>query len=168
MESYIGEIRQFAFDFAPKNWAFCDGQELSIASNQALYTIIGTTYGGNGTTTFKLPDLRGRTPIHSNNGQGGGAPLGQSAGAETTTLSLNQIPTHSHFLLAAESSATATSPTGNLLGIPAAQNLYSPTISATPLASAATGGAGQSFDRRQPYLTVQFCICVAGIYPPRD
>lgn len=162
---FIGQISIFAGNFAPRGWAFCSGQLLAIAQNTALFSILGTTYGGNGQTTFALPDLRGRVPISA--GQGPGLSpyqLGQIAGAENTTLLVNNLPAHSHGIAASSGDQTTNRPTNGYL---AAGNRYSTTGNAA-MAPTANAGAGQPFNNVQPYLTVNFIIALEGIFPSRN
>lgn len=168
MEPFIGMIVQFGGNFAPRGWAFCDGQLLPVSSNQALFSILGTTYGGDGRTTFALPDLRGRVPIHPGNGPGlSSYRLGEKSGHESVTLTVSNMPSHNHNFMGIEGDAKADSPTGNILG---KSTIYS---GGTPSAALASGvvqntGGNQSFDVRQPYLCVNFIIALVGIYPSRD
>ncbi len=168
-EAFVGEITIFAGDFAPAGWAFCDGSLLPIAENEALFSLIGTTYGGNGQTTFALPNLQGRVPIHMGQGPGLSArPLGQTGGTETVTLTPPQLPAHTHALLAAQGTATSSSPS-NLQLAQTAQPLYAtsnPTDFHAQSISAA--GGGQAHENRQPSLVLNFIICLVGIYPARS
>lgn len=168
-ESYVGEIRLFGGNFAPRGWALCDGTSLSIAQNDTLFALIGTTYGGDGVSTFNLPDLRGRLPIHMSTVN----PIGQSAGSENVTLGTSQIPSHGHALTASGTLATSPDPEG---AFPAAttgpaQVLYGPLASATapfaPAAIAASGG-NQPHNNLQPTLCVSFIISLFGIYPSQS
>jgi microcystin-dependent protein len=166
-QPFIGEIRMFAGTFVPLNWAFCDGTQLAISGNEVLFQVIGTTYGGNGTTNFALPDLRSRVPVH----QGAGSVIGQVAGSETVTLTSAQLPAHSH-VLQSSNTAPSVSPTNNL---PAATvsaagtcDIYGPaTARQTHLnpASILPDGGGQPHNNIQPYLTVNFIIALNGIFP---
>ena len=170
-DPYIGEIRVFGFNFAPVNWAFCHGQLVPIDQFDALFTLIGTTYGGDGVTTFALPDMRGRIPIHQ--GQGTGLSpytIGQIAGTESVTLTTQQLPSHGHSLLASVSGTRTTAPTNNVLGSGEA-DIYNRDTTATLAASSsavATSGGGQPHANIQPSLGVNFCICVFGIFPSRN
>lgn len=164
---FIGQIMMVGFNFAPRGWAFCDGQLLPIAQNQALFALLGTTYGGNGTTTFALPDLRGRVPIHKDQGPGlSNYSLGQMGGAERVTLTTNEMPTHSHSINASTNEATDTQPTGKYL---ATGNAYTNTANTTMNSNAAalTGG-NQSHENRQPFLVINFVIALQGIFPSRN
>jgi microcystin-dependent protein len=161
---YVGEIRMFPGNFAPSGWAFCDGSLLSIASNTVLFQLIGTTYGGNGQSTFALPDLRGRAPNH----QGSGFVVGQSAGVETVTLTPNQLPIHSHLPQAAASAAgnPANSPLRNVwsnwTGGPF--SLTAPAVSMSPSAIGADGGS-QPHDNMVPFQAINFIISLFGVFP---
>ena len=162
-QPYVGEIRMFAGTFAPAGWLFCDGQLLPIAENETLFQLIGTSYGGDGQTTFALPDLRGRLPVH----QGNGFTLAQSGGDEQIALTVQQLPVHSHALLASAQNATLATPATYTLARTKAINLYSTVAPNGALASAAIGpgGAGQPHDNLQPYLCVHFIISLFGIFP---
>ena len=162
----------FGFNFAPQGWAFCNGQLLPISQNQALFALLGTTYGGDGQITFALPDLRSRVPIHQ--GQGAGLSfyqLGQKDGVEQVSLSVDQLPTHGHALSCQTAGGNAQTPAGNFLAVDASglTALYSATKNATMSASA-IGNTGQSkgHTNLQPYTTLNFCIALAGIFPSRD
>lgn len=165
-QPYVGEIRMFAGNFAPAGWMFCEGQILSIAENDTLFNLIGTTYGGDGQSTFALPDLRGRAPVHS----GPAFLFSQSLGQESVALSLNQMPNHSHNAMAA-TNATAAKPTGAIVGDPgAAIPIYHPATglgAVQPLVSTTLQptGSGQPHENRQPYLCVDFIISLFGIFP---
>jgi microcystin-dependent protein len=172
-EPFIAEIIMFGGNFAPRNWAFCDGQLLSISQNQALFSLIGTYYGGDGQVTFALPDLRGRVPIHF--GQGPGLPgysLGERAGAATTTLTSANLPAHTHSVAPPANTGEGqnTQPDG---AVPAAGEMptqpyagsSNTTMASYPTSSA---GANQPFNNMPPYLAVSFIICLAGVYPSRS
>jgi microcystin-dependent protein len=165
-QPYVGEIRMFAGTFAPAGWAFCDGQLLSIAENDVLFQLIGTTYGGDGQTTFALPDLRGRIPVH----QDVGFALAEAGGQESVTLMAQQIPPHSHDLLASTQSANTSVPTGHVLAQTNALHLYSNTPPNVAMASQAIGVAGgsQPHDNMQPFLCVSFIISLFGIFPSQS
>lgn len=161
-QPYVGEIRMFGGNFAPTGWRFCDGTPLPISENETLFQLIGTTYGGDGQSTFNLPDLRGRIPIH----QGNGFILAETGGAEQVTLTVNQIAAHSHPLLASNSAATAKTPAGALFGI-AQGDVYSSGFTPTNMSAqsiTATGGS-QPHTNFQPYLCVNFIISLFGIFP---
>lgn len=163
-QPYVGEIRMFAGNFAPAGWMFCEGQLLPISENETLFQLIGTTYGGDGESTFALPDLRGRIPIH----QGNGFILAETGGAEEITLTANQIPAHSHPLLASETAATANSPQGNLPAEATSRIYRAPGGTLSAMAPAAIGpvGGSQPHTNFQPYLCVDFIISLFGIFPP--
>ena len=178
-EPYIGQITLFAGNFAPRGWAFCQGQILSIAQNTALFSILGTTYGGNGQTTFALPDLRGRTPIGQ--GQGPGLPsvtLGEMAGSPTQTLTISQIPAHTHAgqvqISASNAAGTTTTPEGNYQAASSTRDsLYAAAANTTMNSNAAqvtigAVGGNQPHDNMQPYLGLNYIIALQGLYPPRD
>jgi microcystin-dependent protein len=171
MDPFIGEIRLFGGNFAPVGWATCDGQLLSISQYTALFSILGTTFGGNGTTTFGLPDLRGRAPIHTGAGPGL-APyaLGQAAGTENVQLLANQLPAHTHALNAYNGAGNKTTVAGSLLANGAKPDYYSDQPASTTLNPAAIGsaGGGAPVSILQPYLTVTFIIALQGIYPSRS
>ncbi|MFO0747720.1 MAG: tail fiber protein [Myxococcota bacterium] len=167
-EPFIGQIIATGFNFAPRGYANCDGQLLSIQQNTALFSLLGTTYGGNGVTTFGLPDLRGRVPIHQ--GQGPGLSprvIGEVGGEENHVLSLGELPTHTHVVNASSGGATSTSPTGNVLAGGAA---YSENGADTTLApqSISTTGSNQGHNNLQPFLVVNYCIALNGIFPSRN
>ena len=162
-QPYVGEIRMFAGNFAPAGWMFCDGQLLPISENETLFQLIGTTYGGDGQSTFALPDLRGRVPVH----QGNGLILAESGGVEEVTLTVNQIPVHSHPLLASAGPGSENNPGGNVTGESAAVKVYvseAPTASLNAAAVATVGGS-QPHTNFQPYLCVDFIISLFGIFP---
>ena len=169
-EPFVGEIRIFAGNFAPSGWMFCSGQLLSIAQNDVLFTLIGTTYGGDGQSTFGLPDLQGRVPIHQGQGPGlSNRTLAERAGVESVTLTTNMIPTHVHSQLGSGGSATDTQPSGNLLAtvtsdidIPGAPTNQLQQNAVTP-----TGGS-QPHANMQPYLGLSFIISLFGIYPSQN
>jgi microcystin-dependent protein len=162
-QPYVGEIRMFAGNFAPAGWMLCDGQLLPISEFETLFNLIGTTYGGDGQSTFALPDLRGRIPIH----QGGGFALAQTGGAEEITLTLSQIATHAHSFQGSTSAANNTNPGGNVVAQASTFFPYlnaAPTTPMAPTAIASTGGS-QPHTNFQPYLCVNFIISLFGIFP---
>lgn len=165
---FIGEIKMFGGNFAIQNWAFCDGSLLPIDQNDALFSLLGTTYGGNGQTTFALPDLRGRVPIHSGTGPGlSNYVLGQIGGVESVTLTASQIPPHNHNVLAGNG-ATAPIAGGYLNN---ASAIYSPPDSTVVMKSSSTavdGGGNQPHSNLQPFLTINFIISLFGIYPTQN
>jgi microcystin-dependent protein len=153
----------FAGNFAPVGWMFCEGQLLPISENETLFQLIGTTYGGDGESTFALPDLRGRIPIH----QGNGFILAETGGAEEITLTVNQIPAHSHPLLASTATATNATPSGNVLGNQTLAQMYIEDVTNTNLSpnTAGSTGGSQPHTNFQPYLCVNFIISLFGIFP---
>lgn len=161
-QPYVGEIRMFAGNFAPAGWMFCEGQLLPISENETLFQLIGTTYGGDGESTFALPDLRGRIPIH----QGNGFILAETGGAEEITLTVNQIAAHSHPLLGSGGSASDKSPGSNVLAGTTFDAYVAavPNLNLSPQAVAPTGGS-QPHTNFQPYLCVDFIISLFGIFP---
>lgn len=161
-QPYVGEIRMFAGNFAPAGWQFCEGQLLPISENEALFQLIGITYGGDGQSTFALPDLRGRIPIH----QGNGFILAETGGAEEITLTSSQIPAHSHVLLGSTAIANSTTPQGNVFAA-AFQDVYVEDITQQMLSPAAISpvGGSQPHTNFQPYLCVNFIISLFGIFP---
>lgn len=177
-EPFIAEIIMFAGNFAPRGWAFCQGQILSIAQNTALFSLLGTTYGGNGQTTFALPDLRGRVPVGT--GQGPGLPnviLGEVSGSPTHTLIANEMPAHNHVISGNTSGlANSASPGGNSLGIgvvPSTNtpvNMYNSAAPSTPMNAQSVGIAGgnQPHNNMQPYLGMNYIIALEGIFPSRN
>ncbi|NVB39024.1 phage tail protein [Pseudenhygromyxa sp. WMMC2535] len=170
MEPFIGQIIIFAGNFAPRGWAMCHGQLLSISENTALFSILGTTYGGNGKTTFGLPDLRGRVPISAGDGPGLSVhTLGQKSGAEQVTLSAANMPSHNHSLNVFSGDAKQSSASGNVLG-DAQTQVYSsdsPNATASEHAIANTGGS-QPVSTMQPYLAINYIIALQGLYPSRS
>jgi len=163
-EPYLSEIRIFSFNFAPKGWAFCNGQLLPINQNQALFALLGTTYGGNGQTTFALPNLRGRVPIHMGNGH----TLGEAAGSTSVTVNIQQLPTHIHALQATNNNGAVGNPTGAFLG--GVNNMYLDPTSLTTMApgSVSSVGGSQPHNNMMPYLTLNFIIALQGIFPSRN
>lgn len=165
---FLGEIRIFPYNFAPRGWAQCDGQLLSIAQNTALFSLLGTTYGGNGTTTFGLPELRGRVPMHRGQGPGlSNYDLGQISGTETVTLTQSNMPAHGHLASANNGAASATRPAGNF---PAGGGSYATASDGSTLNAAfiQNTGGNQPFNNIQPYLVLNFCIAQEGIFPSRN
>ncbi len=169
-DPYLGEIIMFAGNFAPRGWAFCDGQLLPISSYTALFSLLGTTYGGDGRTTFALPDLRGRFPMHPGNGPGlSSRRQGQIGGSETNTLTPGQLPSHSHSInLASANEGDQTSPAGNSLAISDDRNYVNDPSPAPSGGSTGNIGNSQSVNNMPPYNTVQFIIALVGVYPSRS
>jgi len=171
-EPLIGEIKMFGGNFAPRGWALCDGQLLAISQNNALFSILGTTYGGDGRTTFGLPDLRGRTPIHAGNGPGlTTRRLGAKSGSETNTLLVGDLPSHSHTINAVMEDGNQSLPTGNLpAGTKLLDTEYSDAGGNTTMNAAMVNstGNGTAVNNMQPYLTVNYIIALVGIFPSRN
>jgi microcystin-dependent protein len=163
-DPFLGEIRMFAFDYLTPGWAMCNGQVLSISQNQALFSLLGTTYGGNGQTTFGIPDLRGRVPIHF----GSLHALGEVSGQEAHTLTIAELPAHTHFAQASTTDAETNVPS-NSAYLGAVNNTYAPAsnlVAMGPTELSFTGGS-QPHPNMQPYLVVSFCIALQGIFPSR-
>ena len=162
-EPFLSEIRIMSFVFAPKGWALCNGQLLPINQNQALFSLLGTTFGGDGRVNFALPDLRGRTPIHV----GGGHTLGERGGEQAHTLSIAELPTHTHVLNGTSNDGNVVVPNGNLLAKAAPANPYhtSTNLGAMNAASISNVGGSQAHLNMQPFLTLSFCIALQGIFP---
>lgn len=176
-QPFLGEIRAFGFAFAPKGWAMCNGQLLPINQNQALFSLLGTNYGGNGTTNFQLPDLRGRAALSFGQGPGlSNYVIGEPTGTETVTLLATQMPQHNHLWAANSAAADAIAPAGNFLAgaidsAGTAQKTYGPAGGATvPLATTmlTTVGNNAAHQNMQPYLVVNYCIALQGIFPSRN
>ena len=170
-DPYTGEIRMFAGNFPPSGWAFCDGSTMPIDQNEALFTLIGTTYGGDGQVTFNLPDLRGRVPVHQGQGPGlSNYVLGQTGGVESVTLTTQQIPQHTHALLATTSAGTQVNPGGNLLSNSQGPQPYiqeSPDGNLNPAAMSPSGGS-QPHDNLQPFLAINFILSLFGFFPTQS
>jgi len=165
-QPFLGEIKLVSFNFAPKGWALCTGQLMPINQNQALFSLLGTTYGGNGQTTFGLPDFRGRAPLHV----GGGLIQGQNGGEENHTLINSEMSAHVHVPVGASTQpVNATTPVGNMCGVLANNNLYSAAVNAAmnPQAVGNVGGS-QPHPNVQPYLCVNFIVAIQGIFPSRN
>ncbi len=178
MEGYIAQIIMFGGNFAPRNWAFCDGQSLLIASYTALFSLLGTSFGGDGRTTFALPDMRGRVSIHPGTGPGlSSYNLGARGGSERVTLTLANLPSHNHIatttINAVAGQATQSSPAGNFLAV-APDEVYAATGSTAAMNAAsaqttvAAAGGSQAFSVMQPYLAVNYIICLFGTFPSRN
>jgi microcystin-dependent protein len=171
-DPFVAEIRIFPFDFAPKGWAFCDGQLLPLSQNTALFSLLGTTYGGDGRSTFALPNLQGRASMHP--GQGPGLSphgLGETGGSETVLLSESAVPAHSHTMMAQSNPAGTKTPTGNAVARPARGTPYAPAsanVVAMSSQALAPAGGQTPHNNMMPYLTVRFCIALQGVFPPRS
>ena len=165
-DPFISEIRVMGFNFPPKGWAQCNGQILPINQNQALYSLIGTTYGGNGTTTFALPDMRGRVPLHFGNG----FPLGQHGGESSHTLTLQETPAHGHTLNGTSTAANTNVPdnTGYLATVNNTYTGSSANLTAMAAGEVGSTGGSQPHENNQPYLTLNYCIALIGIFPSRN
>lgn len=164
-DPFLGEVRAVSFGYAPKGWATCDGQLLPINANQALFSLLGTTYGGDGRTTFALPDLRGRAAVHT----GSATQLGQRGGEEAHTLSAAELPAHSHSLTASNQRASLDDPSGATWASAASGNMYAGAAAGAMAPTAlATAGGGQPHNNMQPSLVVNYVIALVGIYPSRD
>ena len=168
-EPFLAEIQIIAFNFAPRGWAYCDGQILPINQNQSLYSLLGTTYGGDGRTTFGLPDLRGRVPIHVSPSHS----LGQKSGAETVTLNTAQIASHDHVMAATDADATTGSPSAALyagaaapLGTP--YSATNPTLDTQLNANSIQPAGNAAHENMQPFLTLGYCIALQGLFPSRN
>jgi microcystin-dependent protein len=167
-QPYVGEIRMFAGNFPPNGWMFCEGATLPISENDVLFQLIGTTYGGDGEETFNLPNLASRVPVHFGTGPDGTTyQIGEMAGTEQETLSVQQIPIHSHSLLASSAPGTETTVSGNLTGQPLTKRIYAPaTAPAAMNASAVTpAGGSQPHENTQPFLCINFIISLFGVFP---
>jgi microcystin-dependent protein len=167
MDQYLSEIRIFSFNFAPRGWALCNGQLMPITANQALFSLIGTTYGGNGTTNFALPNLQGKSAVHT----GSGFALGQTAGEAAHSLSQGEIPPHNHTVMASSTIPDTGAPAGNYFATTTGYNVYSTTATTGAVMAAGalgTTGASQPHENMSPYLTVCFGIALTGIYPSRN
>lgn len=172
-DPFVAEIRIFPFNFAPRGWAWCDGQLLPLSQNTALFSLLGTTYGGNGKSNFALPNLQGRAPMHP--GQGPGLSLhdlGETGGSDTVSLIESEIPSHSHALMSLPGPANRTSPIGNSIARSTGGNPYLPASPQPPLVamsemSIPPAGGDQPHNNLQPYLTFYFCIALQGVFPPR-
>lgn len=170
-EPFVGEIRMFGGNFAPRGWAFCDGQLLAVSQNDALFSLLGTIYGGDGRTTFGLPDMRGRLPIHSGDGPGlSKRRLGAKGGGEKVTLTVNQLPSHTHPLKASQNPATVSNPQGAVLGAGNGVEMYTGDAADSNFASSAVTSVGgsRSHTNLMPFLCINFIIALFGIYPSRN
>ena len=161
-EPFLSEIRIMSFSFAPKGWALCDGQSLPINQNQALFSLLGTTFGGDGRVNFALPDLRGNVPIHVGNGH----ILGEKSGNQSVTLNIQQLPTHTHPLNALDTSGTLGNPKSNLLAqVANAYTQMAGNLTTLSPATVSNVGGNQAHQNMQPFLTLSFCIALQGIFP---
>jgi len=171
-EPYLGEIRMFAGTFAPRGWALCEGNLLAISQNDALFSLLGTIYGGDGRTTFGLPDLRGRVPIHYGNGPGlSNRRIGTKTGAENVTLTTNELPSHTHSIKVSSDIASSSSPAGNTLGRSTSMDAFigNETLNTSLSTDSITQvGGSQSHNNLQPFLVINFIIALVGIYPSRN
>lgn len=170
-DPFVAEIRIFGFNFAPRGWAFCDGQLLPLSQNTALFSLVGTTYGGNGQSNFALPNLQGNAPMHP--GQGPGLSLhdlGETGGSETVSLLASEIPSHSHSLTTSTSDGTDQQAGNELFAGGVGVAMYAAPAALTSLSGNAVTPAGgdQPHNNMQPYLTLNFCIALQGVYPPRS
>lgn len=168
---FIGEIRMFGGNFAPLNWAYCNGALIPISQNDALYVLLGTTYGGDGVNTFALPNLSGRTPVHQGQGLGlSNYVIGQVGGTENVTLNVNQYPAHTHTLLASSDAGTLPGPGNDVLAGSTTMKAYTDlaaNVSLNPAALSSSGGS-QPHDNMQPFLCISFIICLFGIFPSQN
>ena len=165
-QPFVGEIRMFGGTFAPAGWLLCQGQTVAISENEILFQLIGTTYGGDGISTFNMPNLSGRVPVH----QTSNFPIGQSAGVETVTLTTQQLPVHSHPMSASLNTAGANTVTGNVVGQVGATQIYREVPAASPMASQASTAVGgnQPHDNMQPFLCINFIISLFGVFPSQN
>lgn len=169
MDPFVAEIRIFPFNFAPKGWAFCDGQIIPLSQNTALFSLLGTTYGGDGKSNFALPNLQGSAPMHPGQGQGLSLhDLGETGGSETVSLLESEIPSHTHTLNASAGDATEQGPGNQLFANGIGVGAFATPGGLTQLAQVvAPAGGDQPHNNMQPYLTLNFCIALQGVYPPR-
>ncbi len=170
-DPFVGEIRMFAGTFAPRSWAFCDGQLLAISGNEALFSLLGTTYGGDGRTTFGLPDLRGRLPIHAGTGPGlTPRQLGAKGGSEQAQVNVNQLPAHTHPMQVSSDVSDTANPGSNVTARPTSVDLYIEEPPNTDMSGSAitSVGGGQPHDNVMPFLAVNFIIALVGIFPSRN
>jgi len=164
-DPFFGEIQIYAFDFAPRGWAMCNGQLLPINQNQALFSLLGTNFGGNGQTTFALPDLRGRVAVSSPSFSS----VGLAAGEMSHTLTINELPAHGHPMQASSGAANASTPGGHVLATAEAAAYESPSTSVVMASTAVVNaGGGQAHENRQPFLVLNFCIALTGVFPSRS
>lgn len=168
--SYVGEIRMFAGNFAPNGWAMCSGQGLPISEYEALFSLLGTSFGGDGVNSFNLPDLRGRVPIHMGTNAGTVFEIGQTSGVEQVTLTVQQLPVHNHAFMASSSPGTANTGSANLTAEPPQLKIYEESSANVNLNAAAinTVGGSQPHENMQPYLVITFIISLYGIFPTQS
>ncbi|MCP1308603.1 phage tail protein [Paenibacillus tyrfis] len=162
-EPFLGEIRLFAFTFAPEGWAFCDGQLLPISQNQALFSLLGTTYGGNGSTTFALPDLRGRVAIH----RSADFTQGQTGGEVSHTLTISELPSHTHQAIGSSDAANSVLPVNSTWALADSLTYNQSGNSQLSPAAISSVGGNQPHNNMQPFLVLNYCIALRGIFPPR-
>jgi microcystin-dependent protein len=170
MDPFVAEIRIFPFNFAPKGWAFCNGQILPLSQNTALFSLLGTTYGGDGKSNFALPNMQGRAPMHPAQGPGLSLhDLGETGGSETVTLLQSEIPVHTHAMSVSSQLGTENAPGGQKFAMGDGINLFAPAAALAPMAGSALAPAGgaQPHNNMQPYLTLNFNIALQGVFPPR-
>lgn len=171
-QPFVGEIRMFGGSFAPAGWAFCQGQLMPISENETLYNLIGTIYGGDGQETFGLPDLQGRVPVHA--GQGPGISqtyqLGEKGGVESVTLTTQQIPIHTHAMIASTGVASQTNPGGNLISQSTQATIYIEDVASANMSAGSVGpiGGSQPHENMQPYLCINYIISLFGIFPQQN
>jgi microcystin-dependent protein len=165
---YVGEVRLVGFNFAPIDWSLCNGQLIPISQNETLYNLIGTTYGGDGQSTFGLPNLQSRIPIHSGSNGANTYVIGQTGGVETVTLNINQYPSHTHSLMASTNSTGSSTPTSNVVN--GGLTAYTADTPATPMLAAMVGNSGgnQPHNNLQPYLAMNWIIALYGVYPSQN
>jgi len=166
-QPFVGEIRMFAGSFAPAGWAMCNGAPMPISQNETLFTIIGTTYGGDGQETFDLPNLCGRAPVHQGTGTGQNYQMGESAGVESVTLTVQQIPQHSHPLFASTANALDNAPTNNIPAAGISTKMYTEDVANQAMAANSISpiGGSQPHENMQPYLVITFIISLFGLFP---
>jgi microcystin-dependent protein len=174
-QPFLGEIRMFGFNFAPRGWLLCNGQTLAISQYAALFSLLGTTYGGNGTSTFQLPNLQGQVPIHQGTGGGGTYVMGETGGSSNVSLLANNMPIHTHLVNVDGNASGKNTPSGNFLGTvpplaPVDNKVYSAGPANATMAATAVGTAGGNVphNNMQPFLVVNFCIAMVGLFPTRN